>query len=530
MNKRLSSVEIDYYPRDSQYIKKAFQIAFVTRPSVNFYKIYINDVVEDEVYECAELHEKGHILYNHLQGMELYKKQFEEELNKIWNTKMTKFFEPSLCNDPEKKKQIVNILFNKFSNIAMDMEINSKLFVKMDWLLSSQQSARAFVLMYLQEVVNAFDDNGNLKYTDVESKEYKSVLRCFNVVRNTCFSRIYGDEGQIKFCHPRSKGWLSRLDWITYMLLLVQDFDKTMEQVVKDIKQEIGEVQKINGQKIGDQDNGSQDNGSQDNGKITGEILDKYQDLLDDIKDALHKDGVKTKDTDTTSTNKNSRRKNRGTKSDRYSKLDFEFTKSSKEFVKLLEKLCLGKQNKRLVSDILYNSNRRKFSGDVVIPRRYMRSKWIPQKACFLIDISSSVDTVLVERVVSSIIQCTQGLDLKRSRIIYCDTDVREDLILSKRLDYIPTGGGTIISKGIKYINKKNYCKNRNDKLFIVSDLYDSLDEWVKEGEKLKCEKYVIGYNQKNTDGVNKLFDNYLPKRLKDKWAKEFKTFFVNFD
>lgn len=100
-------------------------------------------------------------------------------------------------------------------------------------------------------------------------------------------------------------------------------------------------------------------------------------------------------------------------------------------------------------------------------------------KIVFLIDISGSMSTSLVNRCLSTIAASLKKLSRGlRYDIITWNTSLGEhlkDIDPRKPITKVHYGGGTDIAKGIEYF-KKNY--DNNSILVIISDFEDSLEDW----------------------------------------------------
>jgi hypothetical protein len=527
---------IKYFPRDLPESKKMLMLAYVAHTSHNIFKIFINEDCEDESFGSMDLHEKGHVLFNHTQNPRLYIDEFREELEKVWDTRLAKYFEAEVKRNPKNKEKIVNMLFREFSNIAQDMEINSKLFDNGEWVKAKKTMARSGIIVHLKAVKRELDTLSGLfknpKIDNPQSPEYLKILKNFEFVRFNLLSRIEGEEGDFQFCYPENKGWPNKLDWMTYMILLVKDLDETMQQVIKNIKAALGGGQ---GQGQGGGQGGQQGQGGGQ--PISQDVLDNYDSNAQDEADAQSSDGSGDKDGEGDSDDdiheieppgrsKGGQGRGRGHGGQ---EIEFEMVSSFEEFTKFLRRTCIGKKNRKWNSDVLYNSNRGKFSGHVVVPRRHLVEKWMPQSACFVIDISGSVNSDLVENAINSIIDTASGIDLKSSHIIFCDTRVTADEIMSKRTKKIYSGGGTEIANGIKYVHEKGYCKKATDFLFIISDLQDHLVSWVNEADKIHCNCFVVGYGYSNKEDAGRVVQYAGGDReFAERWNRKFKTIFIN--
>jgi hypothetical protein len=514
---------VKYHPRDLPESKKAFALAFVARVSKNIFKIFINEDCEDEAFDSMDLHEKGHILFNHTQSVKFYVEEFREGLEKVWDSRLAKYFDQEIKNNPKNKDKIVHMLFREFSNIAQDMEINSKLFDGGEWFKAKKTMSRSGMIVYLKYLKNSIDDmSGMFKdqtVSDPASPQYRKLLQNFEIVRQNIKTRLNGEEGDFQFCYPGNKGWPLKLDWMTYMILLVKDLDETMQQVMKNIKAAIG----ASGQ------------GQGGNQPLSQDVLDAYANQQGEQEEAQESEGEGEESSDDdsdfehTPTGRSPGGRGRG-KGSGSVEIDFECCNGFDDFTKFLRKTCIGKKNRKWNSDVLYNSNRGKFASRVVVPRRHLIEKWMPQSATFVIDISGSVNSDLVEKAINSIIDTASGIDLGLSHIIFCDTRVTSDEVMSKRTKKIYSGGGTEIANGIAYVAEKGYCKKATDYLFVISDFQDHLIQWVNEAEKLHCQCFAIGYGYSDKNQAAQVVNHGYGDSsgdFKSRWNRKFKTIFI---
>ena len=177
----------------------------------------------------------------------------------------------------------------------------------------------------------------------------------------------------------------------------------------------------------------------------------------------------------------------------------------------------MGKELRKQTTDILYYSNRGKTinMGGSIQPRRFVTSKWMPTGLIIQVDISGSVSTDYVERVINAIVDANSGVDLKKSRIIFCDTRVTSDEVLTKRTKKVYSGGGTDMANGMDYIIKKGYLDKPNSKYVLISDFEDNIGDWVKNLERMnpRAVKYLVGYNVhgSNDFDAKKEMSRYVP-------------------
>lgn len=159
--------------------------------------------------------------------------------------------------------------------------------------------------------------------------------------------------------------------------------------------------------------------------------------------------------------------------------------------LKFIEKNCIGKTVQRDRQDPLYNYNRGKTSGGVMITRITTVEEYRPGNLVALIDVSGSVDIELVKALLSEILKYKSKFGTK-SRIILWDTHLVDDLPLKRsNLEAICCGGGTSIARGIRYAKEK-YLKSEQDKLCVISDFEDCLEDWAEELAEVKGETFAV--------------------------------------
>ena len=162
----------------------------------------------------------------------------------------------------------------------------------------------------------------------------------------------------------------------------------------------------------------------------------------------------------------------------------------------------------------LYNRGIQK---KVIVPSITQKiSLSVDPKLVFLIDISSSMNTELVDRILKTIAKSLYKLNRGlRYDIITWSTRLGEhikDIDPKKGVKRISCGGGTDMASGMVYF-KNNYDKNAI--LILISDFEDSLDEWHKVEMGMKgylMYGFNYGYHSYNQDWKyfhQKNFSNY---------------------
>lgn len=148
--------------------------------------------------------------------------------------------------------------------------------------------------------------------------------------------------------------------------------------------------------------------------------------------------------------------------------------------------------NRGIIKDVLHT----------VISQKVNMS--LDPKLVFLIDVSGSMDTRLIKRVLKTI--SFDLYKLNRSLeydIIAWSTELEKhirDVKPKSKLPDIPSGGGTRMAKGIKYFSE-NYDKNAI--LVLISDFEDDLDEWHEvEDSMVGYEIYAWNYGRYSSNNV----------------------------
>lgn len=171
----------------------------------------------------------------------------------------------------------------------------------------------------------------------------------------------------------------------------------------------------------------------------------------------------------------------------------------------------LGKSHRKTVTsvkakrNVMYKHNRRMGSGrsNVIIPTVQMKlEKDSEPRVVFLIDISGSMDTDLIDRVLKTISISLKKISTKvRYDVITWHTDLGthfRDLDPRNPVTSFPMGGGTCLAPGIKYFGL-HYKKNCP--LIIISDFEDCLQDWDRECNLLPGYKlYGINYGSRRSN------------------------------
>lgn len=145
--------------------------------------------------------------------------------------------------------------------------------------------------------------------------------------------------------------------------------------------------------------------------------------------------------------------------------------------------------------DMVYLWNRG-INRTVIAPayRHKIQTDYDP-KFVFMIDISGSMDTHLIDRILNTISAKMKKINSNLTYdIITWSTHLGEHLKDIKAKDVVPKiryGGGTTLARGIEYF-RKNYGKEAI--FIIISDFEDDLEDWHNE-EKIMSGYTMYGFN-----------------------------------
>ena len=189
---------------------------------------------------------------------------------------------------------------------------------------------------------------------------------------------------------------------------------------------------------------------------------------------------------------------------------------SFEELKNIFKKKVFTKKNVMTKRDQMYNVNRRKLgNSNLIIPRNVCRTEFRADEFYVILDVSSSVNQKLISSTISVFRELADEFG-KNSRIIMWDMECQFDGKLKdlKDNDKFTIGGGTCIAKAIRYVSK-NYIKNTNKKLFIISDFEDDLTDWKNQikAANLK-ELYGINWSYNNDDYIKETFKDEIFKKI----------------
>ncbi len=176
-----------------------------------------------------------------------------------------------------------------------------------------------------------------------------------------------------------------------------------------------------------------------------------------------------------------------------------------KDLLGKVKKLLIVKGRAPLLRNQLYNTNRRRYSTNVIIPKTVKYNTTKRPNLYLLFDISGSVDAKMVHDFFLTFQTIKQ--EFTYTKIVFWADHFNGECTLEDKIpDYY--GGGTDIASGITYINKK-YELRKKDVFFVISDFCDNLEDWAVALKKMECKLYAIDWNSKKPK-INPGFEKIL--------------------
>lgn len=499
------------------------------------------------------MHEYGHIYFGHLDGIhELLDRQIcnvfknhrgelIERINRECGIDFAEKLIERVIDDP--------VLNHSLHNIAMDMEVNSK-------VLSTEdiEEVEADITKVLAEFKKKEIESSRM--TDEQKKQAEDAL---GRMRN---------ESMIKLILPcryhLSNGdpFPDELTYSEYLLMIIENLDQFVKMLVSvkkggngdtsgitsdDVKKELEDMQALDdlmkqmgmsdgqgqgqpgqGQGSGqDQDGAPNSIGDHDptTGKRgSGQDMDSpYQGKRDDpnMNGGSHKDHCSPSRNDAdekrdlgeiTSGPTQGCGSSGGPGGTRVVKQTDVVDEAIDEVIRNLKNKVVKKEMRK---DVMWNYNRginRKVIAPSIKSKVTMSTE---PKLVFLIDISGSMDTCLIDRILNTISKKMRKLGTGRGLkydIISWSTCLGEhikDIDPRKGIPRISCGGGTRMAGGMRYF-KKNYDPSAT--LILISDFEDYLEEW-HEVELSMPEYDMYGFNY-GYHNYNQEFKNFKVKNF----------------
>lgn len=415
------------------------RIAYMCRSKgiTGVYELFINKLIPYDIKNATVLHEVGHAVLGHSLNFKRQKEEGIERIRANWSTLRDYFAKNNMQDMTNPTDKVCGKIYKMLLNIAMDFEVNSKMFEEPEYDWARLFFNFAYISIILQNNEKTSDK------TLAEIEDFLDGLDTFNGkidFESPTFPKWFSS-----FCWAQDYGYPNRLNYLEYIELMIKEPEKFFP-TLKDNESDIGD--------------GSDELTSED----IDSILERYGDSDPDDAEEIESD----------------------TKGFLPGKGDGDkvYTDSTDDFTELnaqvleefIRKQCFNKSVKDTKTDYLYNYNRKKFGGEVLISKQVREELWRPGNIYLLVDCSGSI----ANEIIDIVIQCVSNVGRKcgsKSRLIWWDTGCRGDIPLSEIAVPVNYGGGTTMYTGINYI-KENYLKFGNDKLIIISDYLDTLSDW----------------------------------------------------
>lgn len=471
--------------------------------SEKFYKVVVPLTGNDYVDDCLKMHEYGHIYLGHLDGIH---EELDERLAQIINNKRSDLVETinENCNIDYADELLNKIIDNKrlnhmIHNVSMDMEINSSILNYDDCLLI-QSTVRDIVFEEFKKFVN--DKTGK------EQNIPEELRKLF----------------ELKLISPRDFKFEEGLTYPDYLVQVLLNLDLFVNLLSNkfnssnegDLGEEQGEVVE-----------GSGNSSDATNSKNIPKTLEEFLEMIGagessegESDDSKNKDGDKGENSE----NRNDVDEKNEQKSDEF-RIDKDHSnpsrdKSDKE--RNLGDYCNKGGNNRgleksstvrnynvnkdpldmaleeiirnvrqkvikrdLIRDHVYKYNRKilgKTNYNILSPtyiQRVTRSE--DPTIVYVIDVSGSMDTRLVDRIITTLRYFMKKLNSSLLyNIIAWDTELKQhykNIGFSSPIPKLSCMGGTRLAGAFEFF-KKEYGKEAV--MVLISDFEDDLYEWNK--------------------------------------------------
>jgi hypothetical protein len=423
-------------------------LSFSYRAMRGEYCVYINPKADPQTRMIRDLHEKGHILFNHYQRPLAHRAQFEAFFRNNLHHILARL--PPERNRAARTGIYSTYIYNRFSEIAQAMEINSKLF-KDDWKEALPYLVSGRFYRELDTPVFTAKDAEELRRR-LEARDAPGALTV-----NTQFEE----------CLYPKPAWPPGLDWISYMAFLCMEYSSFLDALGG------GADKKIRSSDVTSYNAGLQ---------MEDQIREQYE-LAEFQKDDEDEDDEARPGRSQGFTN---------------ARISRSVTECNDFYglLNILRERSRSLKKSRLYTDLLYYANRNRFNAEILIPRRYRVDAWTQNSVCILLDVSGSVPLAFIKQAVGIIIQAEGVFDRRRSRLVSWSDSLRDDEPLSG-LRSVSSGGGTVLSGGI------DYCKRyltESSSFFIISDFQDDLGDWLTAAKSIPGRKTAIGYGKMGRD------------------------------
>ena len=467
------------------------------------------------------LHEYGHIYLAHLDGIyeELdvnicnvfrdYRDEIIDKLNKDLNITWADKLIERVIDD--------KYLNHSLHNIAMDMEVNTKVLSTED-IDEMEKDISSTMTSGQEEKLKEMLKNKDLSEED--KKKLEDALKKMNNEAKTkliCPCRYHTPDGQ-----PFPDG----LSYPEYLIMIIKNLDQFVKMMISVKKGGNGDTSQVTDQDVQDAIN-SQDGQQQDGNEMQG---------LDDLMESMgmsegsqtgegkkgdgeeidspysgngrdgeydEMDGGTHKDHGTDSRDEADQKREvgeiksgggLGCSKSGAAGIGRSVEKNLDPVDEAIDEVMMNFKSRVIKRELKKDSTwywNRGINRSVLAPAyRNQVTVSTEPKIVYLIDISGSMDTQLVDRILGTIARkmkhCGTGRGLKYD-IVSWSTRLGEhmrDIDPKKGVPRISYGGGTEMATGMKYI--ADHYSGDNTIMVLISDFCDSLDDWNEQAKQMK--------------------------------------------
>jgi predicted metal-dependent peptidase len=443
-------------------IRSSQPMAFAcrSRNTTGVYEVYVNPNVPYECREPLELHEFGHVIFTHMSLLENQRKILVQKIMSYWN-RFEKHIEDNALKTKEDIQKASKIICDAILNIAMDYEVNSKLFTDDEW--------KTFVEYIQWASIKAAADAPN-----TTKEELEKIIEWLD---------NKSEDKDLLFhpCWPGDEGFPKGLDYRQYIDLMLMRPDNAMDAIKKALGKTDSGSGDGNGSGSGKGNHGGKISKS-DLEKILKEQNDANNEASNDAKEEAEKQDDAEQGTSSNAARDKLNQDGWSPSGHSVDKRIYDY-KNSKALGRKILNDIINKQVLMCRQDNLYYYNRQKYNSNLLISKMKSEDLYRPGNIYLLVDCSCSIGSDVIEAIIGVVKNISKKCG-PHSRIIWWDTALAGDYPL-KELKGPTHCGGTAISHGIHYVSEK-YLKRSNDKLIVLSDYEDSLHMWYDELEKIR--------------------------------------------
>lgn len=417
----------------------------------NQYEVHVNNIYPPAI-EPMLVHEYGHILFSHFRGTAQKEQMIRQLLTLNWSS-ISKYFDPNIKMDI-----VVKWFASKLNNVLMDYEVNSKLYTKEEFE-TFLYIVDDLIITYHQNLIKDYPNNKDY-FT-----QYKKIYD--RKIKNK-------DDHLTSLCWPEDNGFPVGLDYESYVVYAIKNLNKFAQDQAKQI------MKSLTGNDYSDDDFN------------TGKISIPKDFILNDTSanEVNKRAGGQSNPAENQSEPHQSKKSTLG-RGDIHKSGDYVIQGNDVEAITdFIYKHAFIYEKEKSHRDLIHHYNRgrtRETKTLIGYTRRHRAFR--KANVTVLIDVSGSVNEQSVKDVLASLKFLKNDFVENNSHIISWDTDlVHDSYWMDMSVKY--SAGGTKLAKGIEY--SKKYIKKSYDKLFLISDFEDRLNDWAESFKNFPGEKYGI--------------------------------------